>query len=54
MKIKVNNIFIFLEFFGLHPKELEYLERICDKVGGISVDGCGGILKALRELVSAH
>lgn len=35
-------------------KELEYLERICDKVGGISVDGGGGILKALRELVSAH
>jgi len=34
-------------------KELEYLERICDKVGSISVDGGSGVLKALRELVSA-
>ena len=34
-------------------KELEYLERICDKVGNISVDGGGGILKALRELVAS-
>jgi hypothetical protein len=33
-------------------KELEYLERICDKVGNISVDAGGGILKNLRELVS--
>jgi regulator of protease activity HflC (stomatin/prohibitin superfamily) len=33
-------------------KELEYLERICDKVGSISVDAGGGILKNLRELVS--
>lgn len=35
-------------------KELEYLERICDKVGTISVDGGGGILKALHELISAR
>ena len=33
-------------------KELEYLERICDKVGSISVDAGGGILKNLRELVA--
>jgi len=35
-------------------KELEYLERICDKVGSISVDGGGGILKNLRDLVGAR
>ncbi len=35
-------------------KELEYLERICDKIGSISVDGGGGILKSLRELVGAR
>ena len=33
-------------------KELEYLERICDKVGSISVDAGGGIIKNLRELVA--
>ena len=33
-------------------KELEYLERICDKVGGISVDSGGGILNNLRKLVA--
>jgi hypothetical protein len=33
-------------------KELEYLERICDKVGNISVDAGAGILKSLRELIS--
>jgi regulator of protease activity HflC (stomatin/prohibitin superfamily) len=32
-------------------KELEYLERICDKIKSISVDSSGGILKSLRELV---
>ena len=35
-------------------KELEYLERICDKVGSISVDSGGGILKNLRDLVGAR
>lgn len=35
-------------------KELEYLERICDKVGNISVDGGGGILKNLRELIETR
>lgn len=35
-------------------KELEYLERICDKVGSISVDGGGGILKNLRDLVGTR
>jgi hypothetical protein len=34
------------------PKELEYLERICDKIGSISVDAGGGILRNLRELVT--
>lgn len=33
-------------------KELEYLERICDKVGSISVGSGDGILTSLRELVS--
>lgn len=33
-------------------KELEYLERICDKVGSISVDAGGGILQNLRGLVT--
>lgn len=33
-------------------KELEYLERICDKVGTISVGSGGNILSSLRELVS--
>lgn len=32
-------------------KELEYLERICDKVGNISVEGGNGILTSLRELL---
>jgi regulator of protease activity HflC (stomatin/prohibitin superfamily) len=32
-------------------KELEYLERICDKVGNISVEGGSGILNSLRELL---
>ena len=35
-------------------KELEYLERICDKVGSISVDGAGGVLKSLRDLVGTR
>jgi regulator of protease activity HflC (stomatin/prohibitin superfamily) len=35
-------------------KELEYLERICDKIGSISVDGGGGILTALRELTATR
>jgi hypothetical protein len=33
-------------------KELEYLERICDKVGSISVGSGNSILAGLRELVS--
>jgi hypothetical protein len=33
-------------------KELEYLERICGKVGSISVGGGGGIMKSLRELIT--
>lgn len=35
-------------------KELEYLERVCDKVGSISVDGGGGILRSLRELIATR
>jgi len=34
-------------------KELEYLERICDKVGNISV-GNGNLLGELREILSAR
>jgi hypothetical protein len=33
-------------------KELEYLERICDKVGSISVDSGGNILNNLRQLIT--
>jgi hypothetical protein len=32
-------------------KELEYLEKICDKVGNISVGG-GNLLTGLREIMS--
>ncbi len=35
-------------------KELEYLERICDKAGNISVEGDNGILQSLRELLSSR
>jgi len=35
-------------------KEMEYLERICDKVGSISVSNGGGLLEQLRELVSPN
>jgi regulator of protease activity HflC (stomatin/prohibitin superfamily) len=34
-------------------KELEYLEKICDKVGNISVSG-GNLLTELREIVSVR
>lgn len=34
----------------LKLKEMEYLERICDKVGNISVSGGKGILEQLSEL----
>lgn len=33
-------------------KELEYLEKICDKVGTISVSGGNGILEQLKEIMS--
>jgi regulator of protease activity HflC (stomatin/prohibitin superfamily) len=33
-------------------KELEYLERICDKVGNISLGAGDGILNSLRELIA--
>jgi len=36
----------------LKLKELEYLERICEKIGSISVDAGGSILSGLRELVA--
>ena len=32
-------------------KELEYLEKICDKVGNISLSSSGGILEQLSELL---
>ena len=34
-------------------KEMEFIERICDKVGSISLDGGQNILEGLRKLVSA-
>ena len=32
-------------------KEMEYLERICDKVGTISLNGGKGVMEQLEELV---
>ena len=32
-------------------KELEYLERICEKIGNISVLGGGGLLEQLNALL---
>lgn len=34
-------------------KELEYLERICDRVGEISVNGNGGLVEQLGKLIGA-
>ncbi|MFC4776041.1 slipin family protein [Paenibacillus sp. GCM10023252] len=34
-------------------KELEFLEKICDKVGSISVTGGGGLLEQLNSLIAA-
>lgn len=34
-------------------KEMEFIERICDKVGSISLDGGQNILEGLRRLISA-
>ena len=33
-------------------KEMEYLERICDKVGGITINGGKGVLEQLTELMA--
>ena len=33
-------------------KELEYLERICDRIGNISVDSGGGVVEGLRRLLA--
>jgi len=33
-------------------KELEYLERICEKIGNISVDSGGGVVEGLRRLLA--
>ena len=35
-------------------KELEYMEKICDKVGNISVNGGGNLLHELRTIVLAN
>lgn len=35
-------------------KELEYLERICEKVGEISVNGNAGIVEQLGRLIGAE
>lgn len=32
-------------------KELEYLERICDRVGEISVNGNSGLVEQLGQLI---
>lgn len=37
----------------LKLKEMEYLERICDKVGSISINGGRGVIEQLSELVGA-
>ena len=34
-------------------KEMEYLERICDKVGGITLNGGTNVLEQLSELMAA-
>ena len=35
-------------------KEMEYLERICDKVGSISLNGGRGVLAQLAELAGIN
>ena len=35
-------------------KELEYLERICEKVGEISVNGNVGIVEQLGKMMGAR
>ena len=35
-------------------KELEYLERICDRIGNISVDSGGGVVEGLRKLLAGE
>ena len=35
-------------------KELEYLERICDRIGNISVDSGGGVVDGLRKLLAGE
>lgn len=34
-------------------KEMEYLERICDKVGGITLNGGTNVLEQLSELMAS-
>ena len=34
-------------------KEMEYLERICDKVGGITLSGGTNVLEQLSELMAS-
>ncbi|MBQ3970269.1 MAG: slipin family protein, partial [Clostridia bacterium] len=35
-------------------KELEYIERICENVGNINIDGRGDVLSQLNQLVNAR
>ena len=35
-------------------KEMEYLEKICDKVGNISLNGGKGVLEQLAELAGVQ
>jgi len=35
-------------------KELEYLEKICDKVGNISLTGGGGLFEQLNSLLTTN
>ena len=38
----------------LKLKEMEYLEKICDKVGTITINGGKGILEQLHELTGGN
>ena len=35
-------------------KEMEYIERICENVGNISLNGNGDLLAQLQQLLERH
>ncbi len=35
-------------------KEMEYVEKIADKIGEISVSGDGGMIKQLKDIFSVN